>query len=209
MRGRVSSPSAFIASPPANLSRHARAARRATPRATHTEGPSSDFSLCDLVFRTVAVATVAVSCLIFASLGPSQASVLKGAPRVIDGDTLVISGTRIRLRAVDAPELGQTCITNTGPQPCGKKARDKLVHIIQTAGGVVECQQSYLDRYNRVVAVCHAGPIDIAHALVDQGWAVAYRRYGKDYASAEVQARAAKRYVVNSHSPTPPTTLFS
>ena len=33
--------------------------------------------------------------------------VLKGTPKIIDGDTLVLDGTRLQVVGSDAPELGQ------------------------------------------------------------------------------------------------------
>ena len=47
------------------------------------------------------------------------------------------------------------------------------------------------DRYGRLVAVCYAGDDDLNAMMVRDGWALAYRRYGKDYVSQETQARAA------------------
>ena len=37
---------------------------------------------------------------------------LSGRARVIDGDTLDVGGTRVRLHGVDAPEAGQSCFTD-------------------------------------------------------------------------------------------------
>jgi endonuclease YncB( thermonuclease family) len=39
---------------------------------------------------------------------PAHADIT-GKPRVVDGDTLVISGERIRLHGVDSPETRETC----------------------------------------------------------------------------------------------------
>ena len=35
---------------------------------------------------------------------------ISGLPRIIDGDTIEISGERIRLHGIDAPESSQSCI---------------------------------------------------------------------------------------------------
>ena len=43
-----------------------------------------------------------------------QTAVIAGLGHVIDGDTLDIGQTRIRLEGVDAPEMAQTCQTATG-----------------------------------------------------------------------------------------------
>jgi endonuclease YncB( thermonuclease family) len=45
--------------------------------------------------------------LIFAAIPQSFASDLAGQASVIDGDTLEIHGTRIRLWGIDAPESDQ------------------------------------------------------------------------------------------------------
>ncbi len=39
----------------------------------------------------------------------SNAEDLKGKPRIVDGDTLWIGPTKIRLHGIDAPESNQTC----------------------------------------------------------------------------------------------------
>ena len=39
----------------------------------------------------------------------ASAGVLSGRADVIDGDTLDVAGTRIRLFGIDAPEVSQTC----------------------------------------------------------------------------------------------------
>lgn len=57
----------------------------------------------------------------------------------------------------------------------------------------VACSQRDIDRYGRVVAVCRAGGEDLNAWLVRQGWAVAYRRYSRDYVSVENEARRARR----------------
>jgi endonuclease YncB( thermonuclease family) len=52
---------------------------------------------------------------------------LTGRASIIDGDTLEIPGTRIRLWGIDAPESDQPC-RNQDCQPygCGQKAANDL-----------------------------------------------------------------------------------
>jgi endonuclease YncB( thermonuclease family) len=57
----------------------------------------------------------------------------------------------------------------------------------------VSCEERDLDRHGRIVAVCFAGGLDLNPWLVQQGWAVAYRRYSRDYVAAEAEAKAAGR----------------
>src|SRR5689334_16861478 len=48
---------------------------------------------------------------------------LAGVARVIDGDTIDVQGTRIRLEGIDAPEIAQTCASRMlGTWRCGEAA---------------------------------------------------------------------------------------
>lgn len=130
-------------------------------------------------------------------LFPGQASTpetasLTGRARVIDGDTIALGGRRVRLHGIDAPESGQTCRDADGQTyACGRRATAALRRAI--GGQSVSCDGQGRDRYGRVVAVCYAGGEDLGAALVRQGWAVAYTRYGLDYLLTETGARAAGR----------------
>lgn len=112
-----------------------------------------------------------------------------------DGDSLNLGdGNRIRLYAVDAPELAQTCLRADETQwPCGKWAQEQLAAMID--GGTVECATIDRDRYGRKVARCaNAGADDIGAALVRKGAAVALRIDGKrPYAMEEAEAQKAGR----------------
>jgi endonuclease YncB( thermonuclease family) len=111
---------------------------------------------------------------------------------VIDGDTINISGTHIRLDGIDAPELDQPCTDNRGKTwSCGKAATDELKARIR--GQELTCDSKAVDKYKRVVAVCTLRDgSDVNAWMVQQGWAVAYG-YANIYESEEAQARDAKR----------------
>ena len=48
---------------------------------------------------------------------------LTGAAMAVDGDSIEIAGTRIRLEGIDAPELAQTCADTQGQSwACGRAA---------------------------------------------------------------------------------------
>lgn len=79
---------------------------------------------------------------------------LEGPARVVDGDTLVIAGERVRLRNYNAPELHQ---------PGGIEARARLEAL--TLGRVVVCAGRARDQYARLVALCSVGGADLGRAL--------------------------------------------
>ncbi len=111
--------------------------------------------------------------------------------RVIDGDSLIVNGTEIRLEGIDAPEYHQYCYDqNDEPYHCGDDAYQALKAM---AGPDTACRQTVRDRYHRSVAVCTSRGKVINKEMVRQGRAVAYTRYTKAYVAAEKEARAAKR----------------
>lgn len=123
---------------------------------------------------------------------PAHAADLKGKPRIIDGDTIEIAGERIRLHGIDAPESKQTCQRADGSEYlCGEMATFVLAEIIETHW--ITCKGETLDRYERRIATCFAGPYDINAAMVQRGWALAYRHYSKLYINEEQEARSEMR----------------
>lgn len=119
---------------------------------------------------------------------PVHAQDLKGAVHVVDGDTLRMDGgVKIRLHGIDAPEMRQTCRTASGARiQCGKIAAGALVEM--TKGRVVQCVGQGDDRYGRVVAKCHVNGADLGQAMVQNGFAKAYRKYAMDYVADEKSA---------------------
>jgi endonuclease YncB( thermonuclease family) len=121
-----------------------------------------------------------------ASEGP-----LQGRATVIDGDTLEIQGTRIRLFGIDAPESAQTCLDQSGrPYRCGQRAAFALANKV--GARVVSCQPTGKDRYDRVVARCSVAGEDLQAWIVLNGHALAFRRYSKSYRHYEAEAKARK-----------------
>ena len=112
-----------------------------------------------------------------------------GKPRVVDGDTIQINQTKIRLPGIDAPEMKQACHTSKGKeQMCGQLAKQALERLVR--GQDVTCKGDTRDRYKRLIAVCYVGQININEQMVTDGWAMAYRKYSKDYVRAETLAKA-------------------
>ena len=119
----------------------------------------------------------------------ARADDVTGQASVIDGDTLEIHGTRVRLYGIDAPEHDQLCSDPRGGRyRCGQVASNALAALIGRQ--VVTCVEVDRDRYKRSVAVCSVGKIDLADWLVRGGLAIDWPRYSKgDYAAAEAEAR--------------------
>ncbi len=107
---------------------------------------------------------------------------LSGAVTVNDGDTLTLSGERIRLKGLDAPEFSQTCSRNGVTYSCGREARSMLRSLVSS--GKVVCEGYERDRYERLLARCSVNGQDIGAALVEAGWAVAYGDYDREEAIA-------------------------
>ena len=110
---------------------------------------------------------------------------------VIDGDTIEIRGQRVRLFGIDSPESAQLCQAGQKPYRCGQQAA--LVLADRIGERTVRCQERDKDRYGRVVAVCYVGGEDLDRWMVEQGLAVAFRKYSLDYVDAENDAREARR----------------
>ena len=116
---------------------------------------------------------------------------VSGPARVVDGDTLVVRGTRVRLHGVDAPESKQTCIAGGQRWRCGREATRALVRRI--GGRPVACEERDRDGYGRAVAVCRVGGKDVNAWMAAEGWAFAYRKYSQRYVAEEAAAKAAGR----------------
>jgi endonuclease YncB( thermonuclease family) len=114
-----------------------------------------------------------------------------GRALVIDGDTIEISGIRIRLHGIDAPESDQVCYREGRAYGCGRDATLALLDKLRQQ--TVACRQRDVDRYRRIVAVCGIGSEDVNAWMVQQGWAVAYRRFSQDYVPHEQDAQTARR----------------
>lgn len=132
---------------------------------------------------------LAVLALVQAS-GPVSPTI-HGVARSIDGDSLEIGRTSIRLFGIDASEFDQTCTRGGVRWACGTEAADRLSRLV--TGKFVTCVPVDRDQYQRTLARCSLLDTDVNRTMVQTGYAIAYRRYSSDYVPAEDQATAAKR----------------
>ncbi|MGV8841132.1 MAG: thermonuclease family protein [Bauldia sp.] len=130
--------------------------------------------------------------LAFALLAqPSAAEeFIAGNGVVADGDSFRIGDQIVRLYAVDAPELAQTCPTAAGRTwRCGDAARQRLKELL--ALGPVACVGEEFDQFGRLIAECDDyDGYSINATLVLEGLAWAFTRYDDLFAPEEKEARA-------------------
>jgi endonuclease YncB( thermonuclease family) len=123
--------------------------------------------------------------------GADQPAIIEGPGRVVDGDTLDVGQTRVRLEGIDAPETAQTCRTATGEiWACGKVSAAFLRALVRAKD--VACDSTGTDKYRRTLAICFQDGDSINEAMVRAGMAWAFVRYSKEYVAVEADARARK-----------------
>lgn len=97
---------------------------------------------------------------------------------VRDADTIVVSGTPVRLNGVDAPELKTRA---------GQDAKRWMVNFLR--GKSVECKLNGERTHDRWVGVCFANGSDIGAEVIRAGHALDCRRYsGGRYRKFETAA---------------------
>ena len=144
------------------------------------------WSLCGTVGSCLAVLLVWSSAV--------EAATLTGQPLVLDADTVIMSGERIRLKGIDAPETTQRCLdAEQQSYPCGQVATNALIDKIGISP--LTCVGDTRDRYTRLLATCFLDDLDVNDWLVQHGYALAYRKYSTHYVAEEEKAKALKRGV--------------
>lgn len=114
---------------------------------------------------------------------------IAGKASVIDGDTIAIGRTRIRLHGIDAPEMDQECQAKRGKTyKCGVVARKVLSDLLK--GRIVKCKGNERDAYGRLIAKCFVKQLDVGEQMVLIGRALAYRKYSTDYVRSENAAKS-------------------
>jgi endonuclease YncB( thermonuclease family) len=101
--------------------------------------------------------------------------------RVVDGDTFIASGKRIRLWGIDAPEKGE-------PE---SYAASMYLEVLLEQGNLT-CSFKHKDRYDRDVMQCFSNGYDVASDLVKQGMATDYKKYSNGYYSNQEKEAKSK-----------------
>lgn len=147
--------------------------------------------LWSALLALVAAALFALPSTVSSRTSEDGTAVVSGRAKVFDGDTIEISGTRIRLEGIDAPESDQTCTRKgKGLWRCGAEATAHLKRL--TRGRHVVCEDAGEDRYGRMLGWCSVDGLDINAEMVRSGFAWAFVRYSTRYVAAEREARQAE-----------------
>ena len=110
--------------------------------------------------------------------------------KIIDGDTIILNGEKIRFSGIDTPELKQTCMLGEEKVGCGMIAKMLLVKKI--GNKTPECISEGKDAYKRTLAECFVNGESLSKFLVRSGYAFAYRKYSTKFIKDEEFAKANK-----------------
>ena len=110
--------------------------------------------------------------------------------RIVDGDTIVLNGEKIRFSGIDTPELKQTCMNGDEKVFCGKTA--KMILIKKIGNKTPECISGGKDAYKRTLAECFVNGESLSVFLVRSGYAFAYRKYSDKFIKDEEFAKENK-----------------
>ena len=110
--------------------------------------------------------------------------------KVVDGDTIILNGEKIRFSGIDTPELKQTCLQNYEKVNCGTFAKNLLIKKI--GNNIPKCISEGKDVYKRTLAECFINGESLSKFLVRSGYAFAYRKYSAKFVEDENFAKANK-----------------
>lgn len=106
-----------------------------------------------------------------------------------DGDTLWVGEISVRLSGINAPELNQICRNQSGQTQCGDEARRHLQGLLSGAlltcerisGGGRRSNEPFARPRVHCTATRGGRTIDIAEAMVADGYAIVSREGGRGY----------------------------
>ena len=141
-----------------------------------------------------------IFCLFLVFNHASAEIIFAGYVKVSDGDTIKISKYKIRLHGIDAPEKKQICqrpylnlvfFSLYEDYFCGVFVTNKLKEFIENK--IIECRvNDKKDFFGRYLGVCYKNNLNINQWLVENGYAVAFIKYSKDYVKFQEIAKKNK-----------------
>lgn len=121
---------------------------------------------------------IALACI----AAPAQGQIMSGPATVIDANTLDMTGSRVRLVGLDAPERKQSCTRSGEDWACGEEAARTLAAIV--AEQAITCVAQGADAAGRTLAVCKVRNIDIGQEMLRRGMAIVLDDAPPGYAEA-------------------------
>ena len=110
--------------------------------------------------------------------------------KIVDGDTIVLNGEKIRFSGIDTPELKQTCMPVDQEVACGMSA--KLLLVKKIGNKTPKCISEGKDYFKRTLAECFVNGESLSRFLVRSGYAFAFRKYSKKFVEDEEFAKENK-----------------
>ncbi|MEO0672046.1 MAG: thermonuclease family protein [Pseudomonadota bacterium] len=126
-------------------------------------------------------------------MGPSTET-LSGRARAIDGETIILSGERLRLAGVAAPLANQICRTRRGrPWRCGRSASRLLARFVR--GETTTCEANVsASADGRRLASCKTGRRDdLSRHLVERGAVFTTDDASSDLIAAAAEAKSDRK----------------
>lgn len=116
---------------------------------------------------------------------PVRAADWVGLGQVVDGQTLVINGQRLRLSGIEAIGDNRSCYDfRYNPYPCGWLARSHLGDLILNKQ--VTCSGDARDENQTPMVRCAIGDLNLNREMVRAGWATSQEyRAEQDLAQRE------------------------
>ncbi len=106
---------------------------------------------------------------------------------VVDGETLLLHDTVVRLQGIAAPSRGQAChAADGGATDCGAASTDALAAMVR--GHDVACRLNGRDHEGFPQGLCEANGTELNRSLVASGWARA-RGENSGFLADEILAR--------------------
>jgi endonuclease YncB( thermonuclease family) len=113
----------------------------------------------------VVIRKLAIVLALLVSAGTASAATI-----LIDGDTFVLDGERIRILEIDTPETrGATCENEL---ILGLKAKQRLRELLDS--GPLTIVRENKDYWGRTLAYVYAGEVNVGEALLKEGHALPY-----------------------------------
>ena len=95
--------------------------------------------------------------------------------KIVDGDTIVLNGEKIRFLGIDTPELKQTCEMEQGKLiDCGFLTKDYLQKLLESEPGDLIIKPIGVDYYQRILIRLFKGKTDIGKKMVEEGMSYSY-----------------------------------